>query len=83
MSVCVCVYLYGAGGLVTKLCLTPVTSRTLVHQAPLSMDSPGKNTGVDCHVLLQGFFLIQGTKLGLSHWQADSLSPEPPGKPSI
>ena len=35
---CVCVYLYGAGGLVTKLCLTLVTSWTLVHQAPLSME---------------------------------------------
>ena len=23
-------------------------------------DSPGKNTGVDCHSLLQGIFLIQG-----------------------
>ena len=25
----------------------------LYHQAPLSLDSPGKNTGVGCHFLLQ------------------------------
>ena len=30
-------------------CVTPWTE---AHQAPLSMDSPGKNTGVGCHFLL-------------------------------
>ena len=29
------------------------TSWTVAHQAPLSMDFPGKNTGVGCHFLLQ------------------------------
>ena len=28
-------------------------------------DSPGKNTGVSCHALLQGIFLIQGLNLHL------------------
>ena len=28
---------------------------------------PGKNTGVGCHSLLQGFFPSQGSKLGLLH----------------
>jgi len=28
-------------------------------------DSPGKNTGVGCHALLQGIFLTQGLNLGL------------------
>ena len=28
-------------------------SASLAHQAPLSMGSPGKNTGVGCHALLQ------------------------------
>ena len=35
-------------------------------------DSPGKNTGVGCHALLQGIFPTQGPKphfLGLLHWQ--------------
>ena len=28
---------------------------------------PGKNTGVGCHALLQGIFLIQGSNAGLPH----------------
>ena len=52
-------------------------------------DSPGKDTGMGCHFLLQGIFPIQGLNLGLScllHWQACSLPLVPPGdcpKPSI
>ena len=33
-----------------------VTLWTIAHQAPLFMNSPSKNTGVDCHALLQGIF---------------------------
>ena len=33
-----------------QLCATPETS---AHQIPPSLDSPGKNTGVGCHFLLQ------------------------------
>ena len=39
-------------------------------------DSPGKNTGVGCHALLQGIFPTQGSNPRLScfrHWQAASL----------
>ena len=32
-----------------------------------SWDSPGKNTGVGCYSLLQGFFLTPGLNLGLLH----------------
>ena len=49
-----------------------VVSWTVAHQAPLSMDSPGKNAGVGCHFLLQGFFPTQGSNpclLCLLHWQ--------------
>ena len=42
--------------------------------------SPGKNTGVGCHFLLQGIFPTQGVNPGLLHWQAGSLLSEPPGK---
>ena len=38
--------------------------------------SPGKNTGVDCHALLQGIFVTQGLNPGLLqllHWEADAL----------
>ena len=44
-------------------------------------DSPGKNTGVGCHALLQGIFLTQGSNLrllGFLHQQAGSLPPAPP-----
>ena len=30
-------------------------------------DSPGKNTGVDCHTLFQGIFPTQGLNPGLPH----------------
>ena len=39
---------------------------TVAHQAPL-WDSPGKNTGVGCHALLQGIFSTQGLNLCLLH----------------
>ena len=64
LILCVC--------LVVQLCLTlcdPMGSS--VHG-----DSPGKNTGVGCHFLLQGIFLAQGPNpslLYLMHWQVESL----------
>ena len=48
-------------------------------------DSPGKNTGVDCHDFLQGIFLTQGSNpclLCLLHWQVGALPLVPPEKPS-
>ena len=45
-------------------------------------DSPGKNTEVGCHALLQGNFPIQRSNLSLFcllHWQAGSLPLAPPG----
>ena len=36
-------------------------------------DSPGKNTGVGCHVFLQRIFSTQWSNPGLLYWQADSL----------
>ena len=47
-------------------------------------DSSGKNTGVGCHVLLQGILPPQGSNphlLCLLHWQVGSLPLVPPGKP--
>ena len=43
-------------------------------------DSPGKNTGVCCHALLQGIFPTQGSNPGLPNLQVDSLVSEPPRK---
>ena len=47
-------------------------------------DSPGKNTGVGCHALLQGIFPTQGSNpclLRFLHWQVGSLTLVPPWKP--
>ena len=55
-----------------------VTLLTIARQASLSMGLSGKNTGVDCHSLLQGIFLTRGSNLCLQHllhWQAGSLPP--------
>ena len=76
-----------------ELCVRAVTSvmsNSLRPYGPQSTrllcpwDSPDKNTGVDCHVLLQGIFPTQGSNphlLCLVHWQAGSSSLASPGKP--
>ena len=49
-------------------------------------DSPGKNTGVSCHCLLQGIFLTQRLNprlLCLLHWQTSSSPRAPPRKPLL
>ena len=70
---CMCAY----------LCAQPLhcarlfaTLGTIVSRPPCPGDSPGKNTGVGCHLLLQGVFPTQGSNLYLLHlvrWQVDSL----------
>ena len=58
----------------------------IYHSLPASSvhgDSPGKNTGVGCHALLQWIFLTQGWNphlLSLLHWQEVSLPLAPPGQ---
>ena len=47
-------------------------------------DSPGKNTGVGCHALLQGIYHTQGSNLRLLcllQWQMSSSPLVPPEKP--
>ena len=46
---------------------------TTAHRLLCPWTSPGKNTGVGCHALLQGIFPTQGLNLRLlhlCHWQA-------------
>ena len=60
------------------LCSPPVSS---VHG-----DSPGKNTRVGCHVLLQGIFSTQESNqhlFHLLHWEAGSLPLVPLGMPQV
>ena len=44
-------------------------------------DSPGKDTDVGCHTLLQRIFPTQGSNPGSPSLQPDSLPSESPGKP--
>ena len=75
----VCILMSEVKVLVVQLSLTLQPRGLYVaRQAPLSMDSLGKNTRVCSHSLLQGIFLTQGSKLGLPHCKVDSLSSEPP-----
>jgi len=53
--------MYESEVLVAQLC------PTLCNPVVCPWDSPGKNTGMDCHSLLQGIFLIQGLNPGLLH----------------
>ena len=64
--------------LVVQLCLILCD---LIDVCP--WDSPGKNSGVGCHSLLQAIFLTQGSKPGSPALQADSLPSKPPGKPEV
>ena len=57
-TVCVCVLNCG------RLFMTVWT---VAHQAPHPWDTPGKNTGVDCQLLLQGIFPAQGSNPHLLH----------------
>ena len=71
---------YGAFGFLGPLqeCMPQLPARFLCPWA-----SPGKNTGVSHHDLLQRVFPTQGSNLYLLcllHW-ADSLPTEPPGRP--
>ena len=53
--------------LVSQSCLTLPTSWSEATRLLCPWDFPGKNTGVGCHSLLQGFFLIQGSNPDLLH----------------
>ena len=59
----------GGGGvcLVAELCPTLCNAMDCSRQAPLSVDSPGKSTGVGCYFLLQGTFPTEGSNLRVLH----------------
>ena len=64
-----------------QLYLTLCDLWTVACQAALSMDSPSKNTGVNCHAPSRGTQGSNPCLLHLLHWQACSLPPAPPGRP--
>ena len=81
----------GGGGLVTKSCLTlcdPMNrgawrSSCSPPGSSVRGESPGKNSGVGCHALLQGILPTQGSNPGLPHcrWILYHLSHQ--GSPRI
>ena len=48
-----------------QLCVTP---ERVVHQAPPSLGSPGKNSGVGCHFLLQCMKVKSESEVAQSCW---------------
>ena len=56
---------------------------TVAGQTSLSMDSPGKNTGVGCHFPAPGDLPNPVIKLGSLALQVDSLPTELPRKPYV
>ena len=70
--------------LVTQSCLT--LCNPMDYSLPSSSvhgDSPGKNTRVGCHALLQGIFPTQGSNLGLLHCRHILYSLSHQGNPRI
>ena len=55
--------------LVAQSCLTLCDPMGCLPGSSVHGDSPGKNTGVGCHALLQGIFPTQGSNLGLPHYR--------------
>ena len=62
-------YLMKVNVLVSPLCLTLYNPIDCACQALCSWDSPGKNTGVGSHFLLQGIFPTQGLNPCLQHFR--------------
>ena len=63
-----------------KMKVSVIQSRLQPARLLFPWNSPGKNTGVGCHALLQGIFPDPGIKLRSPALQVDSLPSEPPGK---
>ena len=70
---------YSGPQLQLYVCLVPQSCLTLCDPMDCSPpgssvhgDSPGKNTGVGCHALLQGIFPTQGLNSGLPHCRWDT-----------
>ena len=60
-----------------------VTAQAVAHQATLSMDFPGKNSGVGCRFLLQGNLPNSGVEPGSPALLGRLFTTEPAGKPKL
>ena len=73
-------YCLGGGGLVTKSCLTLVTSWTVAYQAPLSMGFSRQEYWSGLPFPSPGDLPDPRIEPGSPALQADALPSEPPGK---
>ena len=70
-----CLYYRDCCCLVTKSCPTLLQPHGIQPTRLLcSWDFLGKNTGICCHILLQGIFQTQGSNLHFLPWEAGSLA---------
>ena len=58
-----------------------ILTHTKVRHHPRKNNSPDQNTGVGCHVLLQGIFPTPGQNPRIPHCRQTFLQSEPAGKP--
>ena len=64
------VYLYACSSVIRLVVSDSLQPHGLWPTRLLSpWDSPGTDTGVGCHALLQGIFPTQGLNPGLCHWK--------------
>ena len=68
---------------VTQPCLTLRPVDCSPPGSSVRGDSPGKNTGVGCHALLQGIFPVQGSNSGLTHCRQILYQLSPQGSPEL
>ena len=73
-SICISIYVYESENVSCSVLSNSLWSHGLYSLCP--RDSPGKNTGLGSHSLLQGIFLTQGSNPGLLAWLAESLPSE-------
>ena len=66
MAVPICVYACSAASVVPALCNAMDCS---LPGSSYTWDSPGNNTEMGCHAILQGIFPTQGSNLHLLHWR--------------
>ena len=75
-GVCACMCLQSE-----RECRSVLSDSLRPHGRYSPWDSPGKNTGVGCHALLQGIFPNQGSRSLMSpNWRVDCLPLAPAGK---
>ena len=86
ISLCICICMYVCICVCANVAQSCLTLCNPMDWSPLVLcpwDSPGKNTRVGCHALLQAIFLTQGSNPGLPHCGQILYHLSHQGSPSI